>query len=170
MNEVSLRPLGPDDVEFLRAMFLETVGWREDQPRLSMEEAMSDPDLAKYVDGWGRPGDSGVVAVAEADQYRYVGAAWYRLFDVADHGYGFVASDVPELGIATVAEYRGFGLGRTLMQGLIQLALAQGRRALSLSVEEDNLRATRLYESLGFERLELVGNAWTMLLTLRPTS
>ena len=167
MSEVTLRPLRADDAEFLKAMFLETICWRENRPRRSIEEVMSEPDLSKYVDRWGRPGDSGILALSESGQP--IGAAWHRLFDVADHGYGFVSTDIPELGIATVAEYRGRGLGRTLLQSLVRLSMEEGWRALSLSVEEDNLRAVRLYESLGFERLEQIDNAWTMLLTLRPT-
>ena len=164
MSEISLRRIEDRDVEFLRAMFLETICWREDRPRRSLDDALADPSLAKYVVGWGRPGDSGVVAVSNSDER--LGAAWYRLFNEDDQGYGFVSPNFPELGIATLPESRGLGLGRTLMQGLIQHAKSEGRPALSLSVEEDNMRAVRLYQHLGFERVGKVGNSWTMLLRL----
>jgi len=164
VSGVRLRRTEERDVEFLKAMFLETICWRQDRPRRLLEEALSEPSLAKYVVGWGRPGDSGVLALSESDER--IGAAWYRLFDENDHGYGFVSPEVPELGIATVPQFRGRGLGRSLMQGLIQLAKSEGRPALSLSVEEDNWRAVRLYQRLGFERVGRVENAWTMLLTV----
>jgi ribosomal protein S18 acetylase RimI-like enzyme len=167
MSEVSLRWIEDRDLEFLRAMFLETICWREDGPRRSLDDVLADPSLAKYVVGWGRPGDSGVLAVSNSDER--LGAAWYRLFNEDDQGYGFVSPNIPQLGIATLAEYRGRGLGRTLMQGLIQHAMSEGRPALSLSVEEDNWRALRLYQDLGFERVGQVGNSWTMVLSLDLT-
>jgi ribosomal protein S18 acetylase RimI-like enzyme len=163
---IELRQLESADVEFLRAMFLETVYWREDAPRRSLDEVLAVPDLARYVVGWGRPGDAGLVAVSEVGVQ--MGAAWYRLFDETDHGYGFVSPTVPELGIAMSSDYRGQGLGRILMRGLIRLASDEARPGLSLSVEQGNLRAIRLYESLGFSRVGRVQTAWTMLLPIAP--
>ena len=168
MNEVRLRLLEEDDAEFLKLMFLETIFWRSDRPRRSFEDVMTEPSLAKYVLGWGRPGDSGVVALSGSDER--VGAAWYRIFSEEDQGYGFVSPDIPELGIATTAAYRGRGIGRTLMQGLIQLATSEGRAALSLSVEVDNWRALDLYLHLGFRQVAKIDNSWTMLLTLDPAA
>jgi ribosomal protein S18 acetylase RimI-like enzyme len=147
-------------------MFLETVYWRDDGPRGSLDEVLAVPDLARYVVGWGRPGDAGLVAVSEVGVQ--IGAAWYRLFDATDHGYGFVSPTVPEVGIAISSDNRGRGLGRTLMGGLIRVARDEGRPGLSLSVEQGNLRAIRLYESLGFSRVGHVQTAWTMLLPLTP--
>ena len=168
MNEVGLRLLEDDDYEFLQCMFLETIFWRPDRPRRSFENVMSEPSLAKYLLGWGRPGDSGVVALSEADER--VGIAWYRVFSEEDQGYGFVSRDIPELGIATTADYRGRGIGLILMRGLIQLARSEGRAGLSLSVEVDNRRALDLYRRLGFRQVATIGNSWTMLLTLDPAA
>ena len=148
-------------------MFLETISWRENGPRRSLDEVLATPDLARYVVGWGRAGDAGVIALSNSGER--VGAAWYRIFNADDRGYGFVSPDVPELGIATKAEYRGRRLGRRLMESLIRLAMEQNLPGLSLGVEEDNWKALRLYESLGFGRVKRVENAWTMLLTLRSS-
>ena len=63
---------------------------------------MADPRYAGYLSGWPRHGDVGLVA----EQDGPVGAAWYRTYTEADHGYGFVAEDVPELAIAVVASRR----------------------------------------------------------------
>jgi ribosomal protein S18 acetylase RimI-like enzyme len=145
-------------------MFLEPFSWRDDAPRLTMEQVLAEPELATYVVGWGRPGDAGVVAFTESGER--VGAAWYRLFSKEDHGYGFVSSDVPELGIVVVSAYRGRGIGRDLMRALIHVAIDEGRPGLSLSVERGNRRAAALYESLGFRRVGRVEGAVTMLLSL----
>lgn len=111
----------------------------------------------KYVDGWGREGDLGVIADGE------VGAAWIRLFTKAEHGYGFVAPHVPELSIAVAQEARGRGVGTALLKELLARA---GETPVSLSVETDN-PAVRLYERFGFVRVGYVGTAWTMLRILR---
>jgi len=161
MADVVARRLEDEDLDFLREMFVEPFSWRDDRPRLSLEQILAIPELAKYVRDWGRPGDAGVVALLPTG--RRVGAAWYRLFDDASPGYGFVSSEIPELGIATVREHRGGGIGHILMLSIIDLARSEARPGLSLSVEEDNARALKLYERMGFERHAHVGNAWTML-------
>jgi ribosomal protein S18 acetylase RimI-like enzyme len=162
--EVEIRRLAAQDLNFLREMFVEPFSWREERPRPSLEQLLAVPELARYVADWGRPGDAGVLALLPTG--RPISAAWYRLFDKRQPGYGFVHPDIPELGIATVKAYRGRGIGRILMLALIELARSEARPGLSLSVEEDNLRAMRLYEGLGFERRVRIGNAWTMLLRL----
>jgi ribosomal protein S18 acetylase RimI-like enzyme len=166
VQDAVLRRLIPEDLDFLIEMFLETVSWRDGSPRRSLDEILGEPDLARYVVDWGRDGDAGLVAVLPTGEH--LGAAWYRYFTAADPGYGFVAPDVPELGIAVRSEHRGRGIGRTLMLGLLRLATNEGCRAMSLSVEEENRRALGLYEELAFKRVQRVGGSWTMLRSLDP--
>jgi ribosomal protein S18 acetylase RimI-like enzyme len=75
-----------------------------------------------------------------------------------DHGYGFVATDVPELSIGVTADERGRGVGTALLEELLAQARATGHPAVSLSVETDN-PAVRLYERLGFVRVGYVGTS-----------
>ena len=111
-----------------------------------------------YLVGWPRPGDYGLIAEQDAP----VGAAWYRTYTEATHGYGFVAEDIPELSIAVIASRRHKGIGRRLLVDLINVSDSQGYPALSLSVAEAN-PARRLYESMGFVPVENDGSSWTML-------
>ena len=53
-------------------------------------------------------------------------------------------------------------IGRQLLVRLIAASEAQGQAALSLSVNEHN-PARRLYQSVGFQEVELHGIAWTMI-------
>lgn len=152
------RPARSDDFAFLAARLGEAAFWRPDTPTPTGVEVMEDPRYAKYLEGWPRPGDYGLIA--ELDEP--VGAAWYRTYSRASHGHGFVGEDVPELAIAVIAARRNQGIGRRLLLDLIGASVAQGFRALSLSVNEHN-PARSLYESLGFVLIEQHGKTCVMV-------
>lgn len=135
------------DLPFLREMMYEAAAVAPSVREMDPDAALALPELRKYVEGWGRPGDAAVVAVDPSG--RRLGAAWCRLFPADAPGYGFVSADVPELSIAVAPEARGRGVGGALLAALKQTARAQGYRALSLSVDRGNA-ARRLYERQGF--------------------
>jgi GNAT superfamily N-acetyltransferase len=155
-----VRPAGTEDVEFLWDMLYEAACWRPGGPKPPREEIFSGPELAHYVDGWGRPGDAAVIALDPHDGAK-VGAAWYRLMPPEDPGYGFVDAVTPEISIAVVPDRRGTGVGEALLGALMETARSEGFGALSLSVEEDN-RAIKLYKRASFRKLHLSDGAWTM--------
>lgn len=147
-------------------MLLEAFAWRPGSDRPAIDELLSRPDIGHYVSGWPRAGDVGIVAKLGGDA---VGAAWCRLLPLGDAGYGYVADDVPELTVGVAAQHRGRGVGRAMLTQLLADAAAVGHRSMSLSVEFDN-PAARLYQSVGFRRVGVNGNAWTMLTTLEPVT
>jgi ribosomal protein S18 acetylase RimI-like enzyme len=157
-----VRPDAAADHDFLAAILLDAAFWRPGQVRPPLAAALRDPMLARYLDGWGRAGDAGLVAVRGSER---LGAAMHRLFDPERPGYGFVGAGIPEVTIGVVAAERGQGVGTALLRGLIREARDRGYPALSLSVEFDNA-ALRLYQRLGFRRVGGVDNAWTMLVDL----
>lgn len=144
------------------------VNWRDgDSPGLPTEVSTG-IDLAGYVGGWPRSGDAGVVAEGEDD--RCLGAAWFRLFSADEPGYGFVSPTIPEVSIAVVPAARGNGIGMALLVHLVEEARRQDIAQLSLSVEQDN-PARRLYTRIGFLPLASRASedrAVTMLLDLAP--
>jgi GNAT superfamily N-acetyltransferase len=142
-----IRPTQPDDEPFLWDMGWEATAVDAEMRTLGRDAALAMPHVRRYLNGWGRPGDAGVVAVSEEGQR--LGAAWYRLFPVDEPGWGFVAADVPELSIGVVGAARGRGVGGALLAALLELAREQGHRTLSLSVHRQN-PARRLYERVGF--------------------
>jgi ribosomal protein S18 acetylase RimI-like enzyme len=147
-----------EDFTCLATMLGEAAVSRPDKPTPTADQVMADPRYALYLAGWPRRGDYGLVAEHDGP----VGAAWYRTYTEGNHGYGFVADDVPELSIAVVASHRHQGIGRRLLVELIEASVAQGYRAMSLSVVEDN-PARGLYESTGFVPVEKHGRSWTMI-------
>ena len=160
VTEAQCRPARVDDLAFLATMLGEAAVWRPEKPTPTGAQVIADPRYAMYLEGWPRPGDCGLVAVDGGP----VGAAWYRTFTEARHGYGYVDEDIPELSIAVVATRRREGLGRQLLSDLIDLSIARGCLALSLSVREEN-PARHLYESLGFVLVQKHGSSWTMIRT-----
>jgi ribosomal protein S18 acetylase RimI-like enzyme len=156
VEDVRCRQAGAEDFTFLATMLGEAAVWRPDKPKPTADQVLADPRYALYLAGWPRQGDYGLVAAQDGP----VGAAWYRTFTEASHGYGFVAEDVPELSIAVIASRRREGIGRRLLVDLIDASVAQGYAALSLSVNDGN-PARGLYESVGFQAVE--GRVRTMI-------
>ena len=159
-----LRPAGTRDADFLAEMLVAAAFWRADGPDGSVAEVLRDPHLARYVAGWPRPGDLGVVASIGQIP---VGAAWARPLPDDEPGYGFVSAATPEVAMGVVAARRRQGVGRCLLDALVDLARQQGLSALSLSVEPDN-HARRLYARAGFEEVAQVTGSLTMLRRLPP--
>jgi [ribosomal protein S18]-alanine N-acetyltransferase len=58
---------------------------------------------------------------------------------------------VHELGMSILAEFRGQGWGRRLVEAALDEARVEGIRKVELEVFPDNARAIALYASLGFE-------------------
>jgi ribosomal protein S18 acetylase RimI-like enzyme len=160
-DQVVTRDARTDDEPFLREMLVHAA--RPPWDLLPIEQLLQQPVAARYIVGWGRPGDSAVIAQASG---RRIGAAWYRRFSLEEPGHGFVRAEIPELAIAVDPDWRGRGVGRRLLEALIDHARATGETGLSLSVSRQNPVALRLYESLGFRAIGHPQEHPTMLLDL----
>jgi ribosomal protein S18 acetylase RimI-like enzyme len=156
-----IRRAASDDEPFLFEMVYEALfvaPGADPFPRT----VLADPQIAHYANGFGRPGDQGLVAETSTGS---IGAAWVRRFSRNDPGYGYVDDDTPEFSIAVIEKSRGTGVGTAL---LVQLLVEVPR--CSLSVDHRN-PAVRLYERLGFEMVDRSGDSLTMLrrqLTVEP--
>ena len=147
-----LRPADQQDLRFLRDMLRHAYHWR----------IAEDPDLPvfRYVQNWGRRGDSGVIASAGPNAY---GAAWYRLFPASAPGFGFVDEETPEVTIAVVPSQRGHGSGGELLEALLERARAEGFSKLSLSAQPGQ---TAFYEKHGFREHRREDGTVTMVADL----
>jgi GNAT superfamily N-acetyltransferase len=127
----TIRQAGQRDAATLLDALHAAWNW-DGTDRKSRDELRND----KYIAGWKRPEDFGVVAV-DANECG-IGAAWFRFLPERDPGYGFVAEGIPELTIGVAEPARGAGAGHALLAALLDMADERGCEATSLSVEDGN--------------------------------
>ena len=148
-GDVVVRALRPADLPALVRMEVE----------LFEAAAWSPESLASEIGGTGR-WYVGVVVDGELVGY---GGLWFDGFDAQ------------VMTIGTDARFQGRGLGRRMLENLLDRASTLGAAVVLLEVRVDNDPAIHLYESAGFEKLGMrrayyqPGNidAWTMRLVLR---
>ncbi len=151
------------DASFLGDMLVEAFDWRAERTR-SRVELLTDPNVNRYLRGWRRPGDAGVIALD--DHGAPIGACWYRVLPKRDAGYGWVGPGVPELTLGVRPIHRAKGVGRSLLLAACAQAAEAGHQRISLSVERANF-AARLYASEGFTVVASGPDSDTMARTLR---
>jgi GNAT superfamily N-acetyltransferase len=159
---VQLRSGSTTDLDFLKEMLFEAFFWDTSAKRPLFSSFDDTPEFSKLLVGWGRQGDRAKVAEESGTR---IGAAWFRLWTPELHSYGFVDAATPEIAMAVRRDYRSKGLGRRLLNALVEMARADGVPALSLSVSPLNF-ARQLYESAGFRKVGESGTSWTLLLSL----
>ena len=145
MMDCTIRPLKNSEhsllVDFLYYAIFVPEGV-EAPPR----EIVNLPELQVYIRDFGaQPHDHCLVAEAEGV---VVGAVWVR--DMPD--YGHVADGVPSFAISLRPEYRGRGIGTSLMKAMLDLLRQKGYKKASLSVQKANY-AARMYTKLGFRTI-----------------
>jgi ribosomal protein S18 acetylase RimI-like enzyme len=160
-----IRPLLLEDEPFLWEMLYQALHVPDGQT-VPPPEVINLPELARYVQDWGREGDCGFLA-SDAATGQPVGAVWLRLLMSENKGYGYVGDDTPELSIAVLPEHRGQGIGTELLTCLV--ASVRGHSSISLSVSEGN-SALRLYERFGFEVVSKSAESLTMKRALKANS
>ncbi len=119
-----------------------------------------DAAVARWVDrSIGSDGADAIVLVAEDGERRPLG--FIHVHTAEDFFTGETHGHVSDIVVAPGAE--GAGVGRVLMAAGEEWSRARGHRMLTLFVFENNRRARRLYERLGFE-----ADMSKMLKVLRP--
>jgi ribosomal protein S18 acetylase RimI-like enzyme len=161
-TDMIIRDLGNKELDFLRRMLYTALDWRGNGSLPPFEFVVAHPQVKIFHEDWGRTGDTALVA---EDGGRLVGLVWYRFFDEAEHGEGFVDDSAPELAIAVVEGFRGRGIGAALMDAMHGRARRDGIARISLSVDSDN-PARHLYARLGYVDFEPDDDLGRMVLDL----
>ena len=101
------------------------------------------PEVARYVEGWGRVGDTGFVAHDKKNR-ALLGAAWLRQpTDTCDVS--------RELALAVKPEHRRHGIGTALLTQLVRANPEHSTISISFVAGKPVLR---LYERFGFKVVE----------------
>src|SRR3982750_3824928 len=106
-----IRPLTPEDEPLLWEILYQGIQSGGPEAPAS-PDIVRQPEFARYVAGWGRPGDSGFVA-HDRQAGKPLGAAWFRLPESEP-------KTVPELAFAVRREYRRHGIGAALLTHLVK--------------------------------------------------
>lgn len=155
---VELRAVVPDDRPFLRAVY-GSVRWEELQPTGwsdAQKNAFLDSQFAAQHDHYEKNYDNASYSIVVVDGLpagRLYVARWPDEIRIMD--------------IALLPSARGRGVGTSLLRALIDEAAAAGKR-VTIHVESEN-PALRLYERLGFDRVEDRGPYWLMELPAPPS-
>ncbi len=105
------------------------------------------PELQVYVESFGtRDGD--ICFVAEVSG-RVIGAVWVRIMN----DYGHVEDGVPSFAISLYRDYRGLGIGTSMMKQMLIELKSRGYQKASLAVQKANY-AVRMYKKVGFEIID----------------
>lgn len=105
---------------------------------------ITSPELQVYVKRFGESKDDWGL-VAEVDS-KIVGAVWVRIMN----DYGHIDDETPSLAISLYKEYRGFGIGTSMIKEILTLLKSHGYSRVSLSVQKANY-AAKMYLKIGFE-------------------
>jgi GNAT superfamily N-acetyltransferase len=136
-----IRPLTLQDEPILWEILyhgLSSGAEREPPPR----EMVRRPEISRYVEDWGRAGDSGFVAHDKNGML--LGAVWLRR--PADK-----SNASPELALAVKPEHRRHGIGAALLTQLVRANPDQSAISISFVAGKPVLR---LYERFGFKVVE----------------
>jgi len=137
-----MRPLAADDEPILWEILyqgLSSLGKQERLPR----DIVRRPEFSRYVEGWGRAGDTGFVANDKKDG-SLLGAVWLRRPIDKTHA-------APELAFVVKPEHRRHGIGTALLTQLVRANPEQSTISLSFVAGKPVLR---LYERFGFKVIE----------------
>lgn len=102
------------------------------------------PEISMYYKDFGSmKADRCIVAKKGT---KAIGAVWTRIMN----DYGHVDDETPSLAVSLYREYRGSGIGTTLMKKMLSLLKSQGFKKVSLSCQKANYAAC-WYKKLGFQ-------------------
>ena len=121
---------------------------------------INNDELQVYIKDFGEKPDDRCL-IAEADE-KIVGAVWVRIME----DYGHVDDETPSFAISLYKEYRGRGIGKELMEKMLDILRENGYKRASLAVQKENY-AVKMYKKVGFEVVGENAEEYIMVCNLR---
>lgn len=154
--QVVLQPLPPARSDLLKQFLYLAIHVPNGRP-LPFDIIDNDPEIKRYWDGFGSQiGDIGIMAI-DTKTAEVIGCAWGRALPKDAPGFGYLADDIPEVGLALLPEYQRKGIGTALLRTLLAAYASDpnapsgtGWQQISLSTTRTNKVAQQVYENLGF--------------------
>lgn len=140
-----IRPMRPEERPLLRQFLYEAIFQRNPQHPIP-PSVVEQPEIKVFVEDFGKKDDHCLVAVLDDVP---VGAVWTRILSGSVKGFGNIDSETPEFAISLYRQYRGHGIGTSLMREMLALLKRKGYTQTSLAVQKDNY-AVKLYKTVGF--------------------
>lgn len=153
--EYSIRPLRADEKELLNHFLYNAIYLPKGTPP-PPKEIILQPELQVYVENFGEGACDHALVAQTGDTV--VGAVWVRIME----DYGHVDAQTPSFAISVNEDMRGRGIGRKLMEGMLQLLKEKGIAQASLAVQKENY-AVKLYRSMGFETIRETEEEYIMV-------
>ncbi len=157
MNTI-IREMRKDEYPLLDDFLYESIYIPEGE-KLPPKSIINSPELQEYIVGFGNSKHDRAF-VAEVDG-KVVGAVWARIMN----DYGHVDDDTPSFAISILKEYRGLGIGTTLLKKLLFNLKSSGYANVSLSVQKANY-AVKMYRKVGFHVLRENEEEYIMVIEL----
>lgn len=156
--DYTIREITEEEYGMLEDFLYEAIFVPEGMPAPS-KSIVKRPELQVYISGFGKKNDD-VGLLAEVGD-KVVGAVWVRIMD----DYGHIDDDTPSFAISLYKEYRGFGIGTSLMKEMLSVLKTRGYRQASLAVQKENY-AVKMYLKTGFEIVDESEEEYIMLCRL----
>ena len=116
-------------------------------------------ELQEYIIDFGkRKHDKAFVAEIQGN---VVGTIWVRIMN----DYGHIDNDTPSLPMSIYKEYRGLGIGTSLLKQLLSVERLAGYSKISLSVQKSNY-AVKMYKNVGFTVIDENSEEYIMAINL----
>ena len=138
----TIRELNSNEYKILEDFLYEAIFIPEgvDSPS---RDIIKQPELQLYISEFGKEDDNAFVAEIDG---KVVGAVWTRIMN----DYGHIDNKTPSLAMSLYKEYRGYGIGTALLEGLLTKLRHSKYAKVSLSVQKANY-AAKMYLKIGFE-------------------
>ena len=140
--DYAIRQLTTEDETILWEMLYQGLS-SPGKKNLPSRDVVHRPEFARYVEGWGRAGDTGFVAHNKKNGV-LIGAVWLRNPSCKPDA-------PPELALVVKPEHRKHGIGTALLTQLVRANPEQSTISLSFVKGKPVLR---LYERYGFKVIE----------------
>jgi len=154
-----IREIRQNEIEKLEDMLYESI-YQSDEQNPIPRSVLDIPKVRVYIKDFGKLKDD-YCLVAESNG-EIIGAVWVRILSEEVKGFGNIDDKTPEFAISLFKEYRNLGIGKELMQKMIDYLQKNGYKQASLSVQKENY-AVKLYKKLGFEIIDENDEDYIML-------